>query len=227
MRLQQEEYVPMADVLLRSFSRDLSIFEAENHLFNSEYLQAMQSKTDEVRAKEAADLVLAQQMQSTEDLYILGDQLNKPLKILNMVIKKANIKTSVATDILNKIKKRNFEGALMSLNSLKQIVSAQSALLQANGMKADMLATLEDAFTAITTKSNEQTAFQQQRKAFTSTNKHLYKELYKYISEVAKLGKIIFSGEQKASEYTIDHILAMLHASKRTASTDSSPKEES
>ncbi|WP_042722601.1 hypothetical protein [Flavobacterium sp. B17] len=227
MKLQKEEYVPMADVLLRSLARDLSVFEAENHLFNSGYLQAMQSKTDEVRAKEAADLVLVQQKQSTEDLYILGNQLSKPLKILNMVIKKANVKTSLATDVLNKIKKRNFEGALMSLNSLKQIVSAQSALLQAKGMKADMLTTLEDAFTAITAKSNEQTAFQQQRKAFTSTNNHLYKELYQYISEVAQLGKIIFSGEQKASEYTIDRILAMLHSSKGDSSTGSSPKEES
>ncbi|MFY7814629.1 MAG: hypothetical protein ACOVRK_05485, partial [Chryseobacterium taeanense] len=150
MKLQKEEYVPMADVLLRSLARDLPVFEAENHLFNSGYLQAMQNKTDEVRAKEAADLVLVQQKQSTEDLYILGDQLSKPLKILNMVIKKANVKTSLATDVLNKIKKRNFEGALMSLNSLKQIVSAQSALLQTNGMKADKLTTLEDAFTAIT-----------------------------------------------------------------------------
>ncbi|WP_374458658.1 hypothetical protein [Chryseobacterium taeanense] len=227
MKLQKEEYVPMADVLLRSLARDLPVFEAENHLFNSGYLQAMQNKTDEVRAKEAADLVLVQQKQSTEDLYILGDQLSKPLKILNMVIKKANVKTSLATDVLNKIKKRNFEGALMSLNSLKQIVSAQSALLQANGMKADMLTTLEDAFTAITAKSNEQTAFQQQRKAFTSTNNHLYKELYRYISEVAQLGKIIFSGEQKASEYTIDHILPMLHATKRNGSTDPTSKEKS
>lgn len=217
----------MSDALLRSLSRDLSYFEAENHLFNSGYLQAMQSKTDEVRAKEAADLVLVQQKQCTKDLYILGDQLSKPLKVLNMVIKKANVKTSLATDVLKKIKKRNFEGALMSLNSLKQIVSTESALLQAKGMKANMLTTLEDAFTAITAKSNEQTAFQQQRKAFTSANNRLYKDLYRYISEVAQLGKIIFSGEQKASEYTIDHILAMLHSSKRTGSQNSSSEENS
>lgn len=225
MKLQQEEYVPMADVLLRSFSRDLSVFEAENHLFNSEYLQAMQNKTDEVRAKESSDLVLVQQKQCTSDLYILGDQVGKPLRILNVVLKKANVKTPLATDVRNKIKKRNFEGALLSLASLRQIVSAQSALLQANGMKADVPAILEEAFTAMTAKSNEQTAFQQQRKAFTSTNKKLYKELYKYISEVAGLGKIIFSGEQKASEYTIDHILAMLHVSRGGSSSSSSPEE--
>ena len=219
MKLQQEEYVPVADVLLRSFSRDLSVFEAENHLFNSDYLQAMQEKADEVRAKESSDLVLVQQKQCTADLYILGDQLGKPLKILNLVFKKAKVKTPVATDVLDQIRKRNFEGALMSLNSLKQIVSAQSALLQDHGMKADLLSTLEEAFTAMTVKSNEQTAFQQQRKAFTSANKRLYKELYSYISDVARLGKVIFSGEQKASEYTIDHILMMLHVSKGRGNT--------
>ena len=68
-------------------------------------------------------------------------------------------------------------------------------------------------FDAITAKSNEQTFLQQQRKVFTSINKGLYKELYVYISEVAKMGKIIFQGEQKASEYTIQKLINMVNAS--------------
>ena len=52
MGILKEEYVQIADALLTSLARDLAIFEAENHLFNASYLSAMQSKTDEVRAKE-------------------------------------------------------------------------------------------------------------------------------------------------------------------------------
>ena len=58
MGIQKEEYVPIADALLRSLTRDLDIFQSENHLFNSAYLSAMQNKTDEVRAKETGDACL-------------------------------------------------------------------------------------------------------------------------------------------------------------------------
>ncbi|MDQ0593722.1 hypothetical protein QFZ37_002091 [Chryseobacterium ginsenosidimutans] len=212
--MQKEEYVPIADALLRSLTRDSSLFEAENHLFNPDYLAAMQSKTDEVRAKETGDAILVQQKQATQDLYVLGNELNKPMKFLNLVLKKSDVKTSLASDVLKKIRKRNFEGVLLNLKSLKQVVSAQSALLVSNGMKENTAEILENAFDAITVKSNEQTAFQQQRKAFTSANKGLYKELYAYVSEVANWGKIIFQGEQKAAEYTIDNLIAMVHTSR-------------
>ena len=144
-----------------------------------------------------------------------------------MVLSKANVKTTLASDVLKKIRKRNFEGALLSLKSLKQVVSAQSALLIANGMKADTETMLQNAFNNITAKSNEQTGFQQQRKAFTSANKDLYKELYVYVSEVAKMGKIIFQGEQKASEYTIDNLIAMVHVSRGSNGGDASKEKAS
>lgn len=183
-------------------------------MFNAGYLASMQNKTNELRAKETGDAVLAQQKLATQELYRLENELNKPMKLLNLVFDKAGVKTSLASDVLKKVKKRNFAGVLQSLKSLKEIVISQSALLTTNGMKADIETTLQNAFDTITTKSNEQTDFQQQRKAFTSANKGLYKELYIYISEVARLGKIIFQGEQKASEYTLDNLIAMVNSSR-------------
>jgi len=214
MGLLKEEYVPVADALLRSLGRDLDDFSAHNPLFNAAYRAAMQDKTDEVRAKETADAVLVQQKLATQELYRMGDELNKPLKLLNMVISKAPVETALATNVLQKIKKRNFEGVLQDLQSLKQVVASQSLVLSTYGMKEDTEIILENAITAITAKSNEQTSLRQQRKAFTSANKGLYSDLYAYISDVAKLGKIIYQGEQKASEYTIDRLIAMVHASR-------------
>jgi hypothetical protein len=92
MGILKEEYVPIADALLISLARDLAIFEAENHLFNAAYLSAMQSKTDEVRAKETGDALLIQQKQTTKELYTLGKELSKPMKLLNLVFDKAGIK---------------------------------------------------------------------------------------------------------------------------------------
>lgn len=211
MKIQKEEYVPVASAILRSFSRDLPLFEAENHLYNAQYLDAMRSKTEELRAAESADLLLIRQKKVTQELYALGRNLLSPLKLLNLVLNKAGISTKLASDVMTDLNKRNFEGALSSLESLRQVVSAHNALMISKGMKATAPATLENAITAITEKSTEQTAYQQQRKGFTADHKVLYKELYLYITEVAKLGKIIFEGQQKKDEYTISKLLALMH----------------
>lgn len=224
MGILKEEYVPIADALLTSLTRDLAQFEASNHLFNADYLLAMQNKTNELRAKETGDATLTRQKQTTRELYRLGDDLIKPMKLLNMVFEKAGFENSPAGDVVKKIRKRNFEGALMSLKSLRDIVTTQSTLLTSAGMKSDTEAILQNAFDAITAKSNEQSSLQQQRKAFTSENQGLYKELYAYISEVAKLGKIIFQGEQKATEYTIENLIAMVNARKNRTGEDQKPE---
>jgi len=184
----------------------------------------MQTKTDEVRAKETGDAILIKQKQTTQQLYVLGNELNKPMKLLNLVFAKANLKTTLASDVLKKIRKRNFEGTLQTLKSLKEVVIENSTLLISNGMKADTITMLQNSFNAITSKSNEQTGYQQHRKAFTSNNKMLYKELYIYISEVAKLGKIIFQGEQKSSEYTIDDLIGLVHSSQKTGGKIDQPE---
>ncbi|WP_027381218.1 hypothetical protein [Chryseobacterium daeguense] len=220
MGILKEEYVPIADALLTSLARDLNLFEAENHLYNASFLAAMQNKTNELRAKETGDALLTRQKKTTQELYTLGNDLTKPMKLLNVVFDKAGIKNSLPSDILKKVKKRNFEGVLLNLKALKEIVSSQATLLTSCGMKPNTETVLQNSFDTITAKSNEQSSYQQQRKAFTSTNKGLYKELYVYISEVARLGKIIFQGEQKASEYTIDSLIAMVNSSKKSKSGD-------
>ncbi|WP_336733937.1 hypothetical protein, partial [Chryseobacterium sp. VD8] len=130
------------------------------------------------------------------------------------------IKNSLTSEVLKKVNKRNFEGVLMGLKSLKDVVAAQNALLTSYRMKADTETVLQNAFDAITTKSNEQSSYQQQRKTFTSANKGIYRELYVYISDVARLGKIIFQGEQKASEYTLENLIAMVNSSRKNKSID-------
>jgi hypothetical protein len=68
----------------------------------------------------------------------------------------------------------------MGLKSLKDVVAANNALLTSYGMKADTETVLQNAFDAITTKSNEQSSYQQQRKAFTSANKGIYRAVCLY-----------------------------------------------
>jgi hypothetical protein len=179
-----------------------------------------------VRAKETGDAVLLLQKKTTQELYTLGSELSKPMKLLNIVFDKAKIKTTLPSDVIKKVNKRNFEGVLSSLSSLRDVIASQSALLTSSGMKPDTETFIQNIFNAITAKSNEQSAYQQQRKAFTSANKGLYKELYVYISEVARMGKIIFQGDQKASEYTLENLIALVNSSKNNKRADEKQNKE-
>jgi hypothetical protein len=50
--------------------------------------------------------------------------------------------------------------------------------------------------------------------------------MYVYISEVARMGKIIFQGEQKASEYTLENLIALVNSSKKNKSSDKNKSKE-
>ncbi|MEC3874438.1 hypothetical protein [Chryseobacterium salviniae] len=59
--------------------------------------------------------------------------------------------------------------------SLKYVIASRSAFFLSSGMKPDTEIFIQNTFDAITARSNEQSAHQQQRKAFTSANKGLIK----------------------------------------------------
>jgi hypothetical protein len=212
MRTKKEEYVPLADAVLIRLATDQPDFEAANHLYNTAYVAAMQAKTDEVRQKEAADVLLIEQKAVTKSLYLWSDDLNMPIKLFSIVLTKAAIETPLCSEVLKLIKKRNAEGLLTKIKAIQDVIAAHTNALTANGMKPDLPNFLQTAHTEITAKSNLQTDLIKQRKAYTNANKVVYKELYNYVGEVCKIGKIIYQGTQKAEEYTIDKMIQKMHA---------------
>jgi hypothetical protein len=212
MNAKKEEYVPLADAIVIRLEADQVSFKAANHLYDAAYITKMKAKTNEVRQKEAADVLLIKQKEVTKALYLLSDELTIPIKLFSIVLTKAKIETPLCSEIIKLIKNRNAEGLLTKIKALQDVITANKTVLTASGMKADLPTILQTAHTAITTKSNLQTDIIKQRKAFANTNKAVYKELYTYIAEVCKLGKIIYQGTQKAEEYTIEKIIKKMHA---------------
>ncbi|WBV53380.1 hypothetical protein [Chryseobacterium gambrini] len=214
MYIKQEEYLPLAKDLIASFSRDLLLFAEEDHNYTQAYKDAFQSKITEVEQKEASNTALVQQKQATQALYLLGEDLKKPLKSLRIRIERAGIPTNLTTQILTDIKKRNFEGVGSKLTDLISLVNAHLTLLQDKGMKSTIPQDLQDFQLAIAAKADEQTQLMKKVAGIIGTQKELYDGLYKYISEICEDGKLIFEGQQKADEYIIKRMLAKLHVDK-------------
>lgn len=212
MRIKQEEIVPLADMLISSFERDQPELEAENSFYSVAFLNRFKVVTEEVRELEKADVLLTQQKTVTKDLYLLADNLYKPLKIFNIVVQKAALPTKLVQDIINDLKKRNMEGGLANIKSLMQVVSSNQALLTAKAMKPNFPALLDTNFKALTEKSNLQTKIIKDRQLLTNDSGSTFDILYDdYIIDVCSIGKAVYHGTAKVNEYTISKMLKKLH----------------
>ena len=224
MRIKQEEYVPLADMLISSFERDQAEIEAENDFYSIAFLNQFKTTTEEVRELEKADVLLTKQKTVTKELYLLADNLYKPLKIFNIVVQKAALPTSLVQDIITNLKKRNIEGGLVDIKALMQVVTSNQALLTSKAMKANFPALLDTNFKALTEKSNLQTDIIKQRQLLTNDNGATYDILYNdYIADICTIGKAVYLGKAKANEYTISKMLKKLHVNRNGNGGDSTP----
>lgn len=213
MTIKQEEFVPVADMLIASFERDQVQLEAENEMYSEAFLNAFKEHTEVVRQQERADTLLVQQKTTTNELYQLADELRQPLKLFSIVVEKAGLPTAIVQDTLSNLRVRNMEGVLVNLKSLNQVVNSNIALLNSKAMKADFPDLLEEKFNEITSKSNLQNKIMQKRQLLTDANLGNYNKLYnEYIADVCKIGKVVYQGQAKAKEYTISNLVKKLRA---------------
>lgn len=224
MYVKNEECLPLAKDLYQSFQRDFNDFMAEDHNYTTAYLKFFDAKIDEVEQSEQRDSALIQQKQTTRALYLLGDQIRLPLKKLNLRIKRAKLPTSLVTDISADIRDRNFEGVADKLQRLIQILSDNAEMMQAAGMKDDVILLLKEARVEIAQKADEQTQMMKEVSGKTDGTRHLYKELEAVIRHICEDGKLMYEGTQKADEYTIKKMLSRLH---RNAGKENTKNPES
>jgi hypothetical protein len=214
MAIKQEEIVPLADMLIASFERDQATFQAENVGYSVPFLNQFKAQTESVRQLERADTLLIQQKTITRELYQLADELYQPLKVFGIVVDKSGLPTTIVQETISNLRNRNFEGALVNLKALNQVVNSNAELLTNKAMKANFPDLLETKFEEITIKSNLQTRIMQQRQLLTNNNVENYNKLYNdYIMDICKMGKVIFKKSPKVKEYTITELVKKLRVS--------------
>ncbi|WP_395077336.1 hypothetical protein [Flavobacterium sp.] len=224
MNIKQEEIVPLADMLISSFERDQAEIEAENDFYSVAFLNQFKEATEEVRELEKADVLLTKQKTITKELYLLADNLYKPLKIFNIVVQKAALPTTLVQDIINNLKKRNIEGGLVDIKALMQVVASNQALLTSKAMKSNFPALLDTNFKDLTEKSNLQTDIIKQRQLLTNDNGVTFESLYNdYIIDICSIGKAVYHGTAKANEYTITKMLKKLHVNRYGSGGSNTP----
>lgn len=210
-----EEYVPLSDFLMVSFSRDQRDIEVKFPKLDAGYLEAFQVKIDRVKQLEGTLRLTEEQKEVTRSLYAEADALNGNLNFLSTYMKDAGLSTVEVSEVKEHLNDADIEAAVLGLRDLKTYIASHEAALVENGMAPDFLTSLDETIVSLEAKNALQNTVMNARKELVSANLAEYKSLYAYVSNVAAKGKLVFKGTVKEDEYVISKIIKRMRAPER------------
>ena len=212
--LRMEEYVPTGTFLKTSFTKDRAELVTRFAEFTLEYEAAFIAQVTKVAKLEQTLKLTEKQKKVTEALYEKADLVNKEFNFLSFYFKRANLDSSILTDVKNYLDSKNIEGACFKMESLLQYVAENETVLISKGMAAGFVATLETDIEDLSAKNELQNDVMNIKGQLHRDNASEYKKLYTYISTIAAAGKIMYDGDGKAGEYTLSKVLSRMRIIK-------------
>ena len=213
-KLRMEEYVPTGTFLKTSFTRDRAKLVTRFAEFTTEYEAAFIAQLTKVTKLEQTLKLTEKQKKVTETLYEKADLVNKEFNFLSFYFKRADLDSSILTDVKNDLVSRNIEGACFKMEGLMQYVAENETVLISKGMAAGFVARMETDVEDLSAKNELQNDVMNIKGQLHRDNASEYKKLYAYISTIAAAGKIMYDGDGKAGEYTLSKVLSRMRIVK-------------
>lgn len=211
--LRLEDYPAIADFIFTSFERDLPDFTAKYKTMNGDYLNA--AKSANITLKSIQATLLAKQLQKdvTIELYSAADALKKDVILLKDYAQRGKVAIVLLGDSVYLLANHNIEGALRTLREgLPYFIDNISNMPDMPDGFLDRLAT---QINEIDTLNNAQNMAINKSLESTTSNKEIYKQVYHYITDIAKAGKLIYANTQKVDEYTISKLQSRVRAAQK------------
>ncbi|MDT9499466.1 hypothetical protein [Capnocytophaga canimorsus] len=210
MTFKQEHYTAVADFIAVSFERDLSDFSNVFKTMNDSYLEKFKQAIESAKNSVSATELKMKQKEATKKLYETSKELSDIVLLLKKYAKRANVDVSMLQETVNQLKTRNVETPIKTLrDALPYLTSVANKL---EDMPDNFLDKILPMVTSLENLNTEQNKLMNEGKKISNERKPIYKNLYKYISEIAEAGKIIYKDSYKKSEYTISKILARVQS---------------
>ncbi|ATA76686.1 conserved hypothetical protein [Capnocytophaga canimorsus] len=210
MTFKQEHYTAVADFISVSFERDLSDFSNVFKTMNDSYLEKFKQAIELAKNSVSATELKMKQKEATKKLYETSKELSDIVLLLKKYAKRANVDVSMLQETVNQLKARNVETPIKTLRDALPYLTSVSNKLE--DMPENFLDKILPLVTSLENLNTEQNKLMNEGKKISNERKPIYKNLYKYISEIAEAGKIIYKDSYKKSEYTISKILARVQS---------------
>lgn len=213
-QLRREEYTALGDFMLPSFVRDQATIVAMFPKFDTAFLTAFSTKLDFVKQLERSVVKTEKQKKVTISLYEDSTALNLELTVLSNYVADSGLNTSPIIALKNDLRNRNIEGAIEKIAGVKQYVIQNQPALEAEGMNASFITTLDDYSSKLTTKNTLQNEYMNSLKQLTENNGKHYDELYGFMVKIANKGKLVFKDTVIKDEYSIRKNISRMRVAK-------------
>lgn len=226
---KNEELLPIAKFTLFSLKRDVNEFAAFSNQFNEQYvteLEELITQVESVIEPEADSLALKLLTQKNEEYFL---DLQKALLIIEGYLKlvKKEIKITPKAFGLSSLRKSLYKHDIEAvLNGIKVVTSNiqnYSAALEAKGMPATTVKSLQDLQIALAENKQKQFEIKTNRAELVQNNIQLLNTLYFRLVEVYTIGKVIFKNANPAKydDYTFSKLLKKVRRSTNVPSPTS------
>lgn len=211
--LKKENYTAVADFITVSFERDLASFTEVFKTMDAAYLQAFKKANSDL--KNAASLLdkKQKQKQATHELYAMADAFREKLILLKAYAKRAGVETPLLQETINAVKSRNIEKVIKNTRDMLPVLTQNAEKI--GDMPTDFFADVPDTINGMESKNTEQNKLINEAIQANVDEKPLYDTVYKFISEIAEAGKIVYKDSSKKDEYTISKIVARVETSSK------------
>lgn len=221
---KDEELLPISKFTVFSLKRDIDEFTAFSNQFNEQYIadiETLITQVESVIEPEAETLALKLITQKTEEQY---SDLNKILLIIEGYLKlvKKEIKISPSAfgivNLRKDIRKHDIEAVLNGIKFLSGNIQTYGAALEAKGMPATTVKSLQDLQTALAENKQKQFEIKTKRAGLVQDNTVLFNRLFEKLSEIFTIGKVLYKTSNPV-KYN-DYIFTKLMKKVRRSTTD-------
>lgn len=212
-QFKQNEYAPLGELVFTHLNRDLAEFSKVSTKINAEYLNNFETSIINVKELAPGTVYNLKQTKQTNQLYADADALKNDFMFLKTFAGPVNIPQSEFSALVSAVNSRDIEKAVDKARTIISITKGSVETLAANGMPDGFFTALTDKTDALEKSNNEQNALIQARPQSTADSQRVRNELYAYITEVCKLGKLIYTNNAlKKKDYTISELIKRLRA---------------
>jgi hypothetical protein len=212
---KDEELPVICNFAVFSIKRDLVDFTAYSPMFNQEYVTGFEAKTKDVAELIAPKSETVEKKKITDRLHKTMDGLIGPVNYLKGYIEMAGGTLNISaadfglTPLRNGIKGKDAENVLKNLQLVITNTDKYKTPLVAKGLGEPLIAKFVDAKTSIAADKQKQYEITSKRKGIVQDNLGLLNDLYDQLSEILRIGKILYqqTDPAKLKDYTFTELM--------------------
>lgn len=215
----KDEELPMIGTLVvSSFEADLPDFAKYSPGFTPNYVGELKQKVATVHKLVAPEEETVARKVITGRIYATLNNLTEPAARLEgyIILAHDSVQVSPADFGIGKlrhgIKNDDVEEVADALHLINNQIARYKEALTQKGLTEELIATFTGSHASLTADKTEQYGILNNRKAIVQNNIATLNDLYQQITEVMKIGKILFKNNAaKVQQYTFSNVLKNVH----------------